>query len=58
MKAIEVGEIYSCTIPGIRGDFDVVILERLKYSGFLVEAIDYNDEQEKVLKKKSINSEK
>ncbi|EOD7438573.1 hypothetical protein ACJQ40_003115 [Enterococcus faecium] len=52
MKAIEVGEIYSCKVPWVRGSFDVVVLERLKYNGFLVEAIDYNDEQKKILKKK------
>lgn len=47
MIAIKEGGIYSCKVPWIRGSFDVVVLERLKYNGFLVEAIDYNDEQKK-----------
>lgn len=52
MKAIEIGKLYSCKVPGIKGVFDVVVLERLKYKGFLVEAVNYSDEQEKILKKK------
>lgn len=52
LKAIEEGVIYSCVVPEIQGDFDVIVLEKLKYKGFLVEAINYTNEQKKLLKKK------
>lgn len=52
MNAIEVGKIYSCTIPGIKGSFDVQVIEKLKYKGFVVRAIDFTEEQSKILKKK------
>lgn len=50
LKTIEVGDIYSYKQPGINGVFTVKVIERMKYSGFLVEVIDCTAEQAKILK--------
>lgn len=48
---VEIGKIYSCKTPGVKGAFDVRVLEKLKYNGYSVEVTSCTREQEPFFKK-------
>ncbi|MGH1633416.1 hypothetical protein ABE937_15460 [Enterococcus casseliflavus] len=50
VKNVQVGKIYCCRIPGIEEAFDVVVLRKINRNEFLVKAINYNEEQNRILR--------
>lgn len=50
VKNVQVGKIYCCRVPGIEEAFDVVVLRKINRSEYLVKAIHYNEEQNRILR--------
>ena len=48
---IEIGKIYFCTHPKVKGTFEVQILVQRKRDKYLVRIIRFTVEQRKILKK-------
>lgn len=51
LKKIEIGDLYFYKTPGIPGYFQIKIIEKLKNSGYIAEAISYTQEQAVFLEK-------
>ncbi|PEH49558.1 hypothetical protein CRM75_01695 [Enterococcus faecium] len=49
-KIIEIGKIYYCSIPEVKGNFEVQVLEKKRYKGYIVRVIRCTLQQRKILK--------